>query len=160
VLGVKWRFYETENKTSLAVKPIYVAPLASDEEAEGLGTGKASHQISLILTQEMPWGAVHANLLGGRNVYRDQVANEDEKVRHFSVAPVWDVAEEWKLAVDLGGERVISTSQTTRVRFAELGAIYSPNPNLDLALGLISAKDRDSDVITRSATAGATWRFK
>lgn len=158
--GVKWRFFENENKTSLAVKPIYVFPLSAEREAAGMGSGKASYELSLILTQEMEWGAVHANLLGGRNRFKDQTVAEDEKVRHFSVAPVWNVDEQWKLAVDLGAEHVVSASQRTRSRFGELGAIYSPNADLDFGLGFIRTRDQDSRARTKSATAGITWRFK
>jgi hypothetical protein len=159
-VGAKWRFFENQNKTSLAIKPIYVFPVSEDKEADGMGSGKATYELSLILTQEMEWGAVHANLLGGRNRFRDQAVAEDEKVRHFSVAPVWNVDDKWKLAVDLGAEHVVTESQKTRSRFGELGAIYSPNADLDFALGLIRARERDSRALTKSATAGVTWRFK
>lgn len=159
-VGAKWRFFENENKTSLAVKPIYVFPVSEDKEADGMGSGEASYELSLILTQEMEWGAVHANLLGGRNRFSDQAVAEDEKVRHFSVAPVWNADDKWKLAVDLGAEHVTTASQKTRSRFGELGAIYSPNADLDFALGFIRTRDQDSRALTKSATAGFTWRFK
>jgi hypothetical protein len=158
-IGAKWRFYENERKTSLAVKPILILPVSAENESKGMGTGKTSYEVSLILTQEMGWGAVHANLVGGRSKFKDPAA-EEEKESRFSVAPVWNLDEHWKLAVDLGASRTRSTSQTVRSRFGELGAIYSPNADLDFALGFIRQKDQDTDEVAKTATAGVTWRFK
>jgi hypothetical protein len=159
-VGAKWRFYENERKTSLAIKPIYVAPVSAKNETKGMGTGKSSYELSLILTQEMGWGAVHANLLTGRAKYRDTTTTSNENTSQFSVAPVWNASEQFKLAVDLG---VISTragGTTEKSRFGELGAIYSPNENLDFALGFIREKNRGSGDVEKTATAGVTWRFK
>ena len=89
---------------------------------------------------------------------RHQVLCEEEKESRFSVAPVWNLDEHWKLAVDLGASRVRSTSQTVRSRFGELGAIYSPNADLDFALGFIHQKDKDTDDVAKTATAGVTWK--
>ena len=159
-VGAKWRFYENERKTSLAIKPIYVAPVSAENETKGMGTGKSSYELSLILTQEMGWSAVHANLLTGRAKYRDTAANPNENTSQFSVAPVWNASEQWKLAVDLG---VISTragGTAEKSRFGELGAIYSPNENLDFAVGFIRETNRNTDETTKTVTAGVTWRFK
>ena len=47
-----------------------------------------------------------------------------------------------------------------RSNFVEVGAIYSPGKNLDLAIGLIHRSDNDEPhTTTRSATVGLTWRF-
>lgn len=159
-LGAKWRFYENERKTSLALKPVYFFPLTAERENEGLGTGKSSYELSLILTQEMGWGAVHANLLAGRAKYRDPSANPTENTAQFSVAPVWNVAEGWKLAVDLGLTRTRTAAATEDGRFGEIGVIYSPNEDLDLALGFIRETNRDTDETAKTATLGLTWRFK
>ena len=159
-IGAKWRFFENERKTSLAIKPIYIVPVSEDNETKGMGTGKASYEVSLIFTQEMGWGAVHANLVTGRSKYKDLTANEDSKDGSFSVAPVWNLNEQWKLAVDLGLTRSQTNSATSKVRFGEVGAIYSPNADLDFALGFIRETDRDTKEVTKSTTAGVTWRFK
>lgn len=159
-IGAKWRFFENERKTSLALKPVYYFPLSAAHENAGLGTGKSSYELSLILTQEMGWGAVHANLLAGRAKYRDPAANPAENVSQFSVAPVWNVADRWKLALDLGVIRTRAAGATENARFGELGVIYSPNEDLDFALGFIRATNRDTDETTKTATLGVTWRFK
>lgn len=160
MLGAKWRFYENDSKTSLALKPVYVAPLSSGHENDGLGTGKSSYELSLILSQETGWGAIHANLLTGRANYRDTLTNPNEKTWQASVAPVWNVTDGWSLAVDLGIASTRAGGVTEQTRFGELGAIYTPNENTDLALGFIREKNRDTGTVTNTATVGVTWRFK
>lgn len=157
-IGAKWRVYENERKTSLALKPVYFFPHSGENEARGLGTGKSSYEASLILTQEMGWGAVHANLVTGREKYRD--AGQNTTTSGFSVAPVWNVHEQWKLAADLGISRSSNNGVSEKSRFGELGAIYSPNGDLDFALGFIRETNRDTNQVTRTATTGLTWRFK
>ena len=78
-----------------------------------------------------------------------------------SIAPVWDISERWKLALDMGTESARSGGSSVRTNFVELGAIYAPNEDLDFALGLIRSSDNDSPhTTTNTATAGVTWRFQ
>lgn len=162
VIGLKWRFYENEgSKTSLAVKPEIALPVSGSREARGLGTGKTSHRLTAILTQELGFGAVHANLGVARDRFRDPGVSPNVSTTHASVAPVWDVAEGWKLAADLGTDSARGGGQRVRANYFEIGAIYSPNKDLDFALGLIRTSDNQSPKTTvNSATAGVTWRFR
>ena len=161
-LGVKWRFYENEeSKTSLAFKPELRLPIDADKETAGLGHGRTSFGAMLILTQEVSFGAVHANLATSRNRFRDQANNPDATTLRASIAPVWDVNEQWKLVLDLGSETETAAGLRIRSTFGEIGAIYSPNKDLDLALGLIRRSDNTSpSATTTSLTLGITWRFK
>jgi len=159
-LGAKWRFYENEqSKTSLALKPEIALPVSAGKEAQGLGTGRTSYGLTLIVTQEVSFGAVHANLFSGRDRFRDS-AGPDASITRASIAPVWDVADKWKLALDVGLETASAGGERTRSSFAEIGAIYSPSKDLDFAFGLIRATDNaDPSTKTTSATLGVTWRF-
>ena len=158
-LGAKWRFYENEqSKTSLALKPEIRLPVGSGREAAGLGTGRTSYGAMLILTQELPFGAVHANLASNRNRYR---TGADATVTRLSVAPVWDVSEQWKLALDLGQETETAAGNDVRSRYAEVGVVFSPSKELDFAFGLIRRRNDDHPgATTNTATLGVTWRFK
>lgn len=158
-MGVKWRFYENDSKTSLALKPRYIAPLSTGHENAGLGTGKSSYELSCIATQETSWGAIHANLLAGRARYRDTSAHPDEKIWQLSLAPVWNLASDWKLAADFGISRTRAGGATERSHFVEMGAVYAPTEAIDLALGFIRTRNQDTDTVTHTATAGITWRF-
>jgi hypothetical protein len=78
-----------------------------------------------------------------------------------SIAPVWDVTDQWKLALDLGTQSAHAAGAKVRSNFAELGAIYSPGKDLDFALGILRSCDNDSPrTTTHTATAGVTWRFR
>lgn len=129
-------------------------------EARGLGNGKVSGALAFIVTREVAFGAIHANLAVARHRFRDPEAARST-VTGLSVAPVWDVAPHWKLALDFGYEREKSGGETTHSRFAELGAIYSPGEDLDIALGVIGGRNSaDPRETTTSATLGVTWRFR
>lgn len=161
-LGVKWRFYENESsKTSLGLKPEIRLPVSAAEEAAGLGTGRASYGLMLILTQEVPFGAVHVNLGRGRDLFREPEINPHISSTHTSIAPVWDVNGEWKLALDIGTESETAGGVTTRAVFLEIGAVFSPGKDLDLAFGIVRWTDNATPrATTTSATIGLTWRFR
>lgn len=161
VLGAKWRFFESEaSRTSFALKPEILLPVSEAREARGLGNGRTSGGLTLIVTQEVGFGAIHANLSAGHNRFRHEVAPKSTTVV-VSIAPVWDVAPHWKLALDVGYESEKAGGVTTRGRFAELGAIYSPSENLDFALGVVrNTNTADPRQTTNSATLGVTWRFR
>lgn len=160
--GAKWRFYEDEkSKLSFGLKPEIQFPVSDNKEARGLGTGRTSYGIAMIMTQETGFGAVHANLAVNRVNFSDDALNAAQRrsLYRLSVAPVWDVAESWKLALDTG--LTTNPDPTTRARmgYVELGAIYSPSKDLDFALGVIRSL-ADGNARTTQVTAGVTWRFR
>lgn len=156
-IGLKWRFFENDNKTSFAVKPIFIAPVSKEKEEQGLGAGKSSWELSIIATQELSWGAVHANLVTGKTRYR--AAGADEKMIGVSVAPMWTLSDAFKLAADVGMQRVTVAGESADGRHGEIGIIYSPNADLDLAVGVIRYMPRDG-AGNNEVTGGLTWRFK
>jgi hypothetical protein len=157
VIGAKWRAWESERKTSFAAKATVALPLSATKEAEGFGTGKTSYDATLILAQEMEWGAVMANLGAGREKFRNAAADTD--TTHFSVAPVLNLNEQFKVALDLGLDRSKTDTATENSRYAEFGVIYAPSEAIELGLGYIRSKDQDSKEVTKSVTGGVTWRF-
>lgn len=160
--GVKWRFYENEqSKTGFALKPEVLFPVSAGREGAGLGRGRLSGNLTFILTQEVPFGAIHINAGLGRDRHRDTSNNPDTTTTRASIAPVWDITDQWKLAFDLGTESAHGASVRARSNFAELGAIYSPGKDLDFALGILRSSDNDSPRATKhTASAGITWRFR
>ena len=159
VVGAKWRFFENEDSgTSLAIKPEIAVPVSKQREEDGLGTGKTSGALTFILSQDVPFGSVHFNAGVGRDRFRTSDDNATNK--HLSVAPVWDISEQWKLAADFGVDWSRSGGDTVRAKYAEIGAIYSPSKDLDLAVGFIRTTDDESPKArTNTWTAGLTWRF-
>ena len=159
VIGAKWRFFENEaSGLSLALKPEFALPVSLSREEDGLGTGKISGSLTFILSHDVPFGSVHFNAGLGRDRFRH--TDDNATTQHFSVAPVWDVSKEWKLALDVGIDRERSDGHTTRSKYAEIGAIYAPNDKLELAFGLIRASDNERPKAkTNGLTFGVTWRF-
>ena len=159
VLGAKWRLWENEaSATSLALKPELLLPVGHRREAAGLGVGRASGAITAIVSQGMPFGALHANGTWARDRARDAAASST--MQRLSIAPVWDLNEQWKLVGDLGVERHRTAgTPSERHRFTEVGAIYSPRTDLDLAAGLVRTVGVHSSHRSTTATLGVTWRF-
>jgi hypothetical protein len=160
-LGVKWRFFENEDSgTSLALKPEIRLPVGSDQEAAGLGTGATSYGLALILSQEVSFGAIHFNLSAGRDEFRAASLIPQANSVRASVAPVWSLNEQWKFALEVGHESVSSAGDTTTTQFVQLGAIFSPDKDLDIALGVLRNNDNATpQTSTTTATIGLTWRF-
>lgn len=161
-LGVKWRFLENaDSGTSLAIKPEIRLPVGAGQEAAGLGAGTTSYGLSLILSQELPFGAIHFNLVRARDLFLDPDTRPHASTLRVSVAPVWNVCEQWKLALDMGRQSVSTAGDTTTAQLVQLGAIYSPNKDTDIALGwLRNTDDATPQTTTTTATVGLTWRFR
>lgn len=160
--GAKWRFYDdVASKLSFALKPEIQFPVSKSREARGLGTARVSYGAGLIMTQETGFGAVHANLIATRVNYADHALNSAERrtLYRMSVAPVWDVTERWKLALDAGIMTNPDRDARARMGYVELGAIYSPGRDFDFAFGFVR-EIMDGDVRTAQATVGLTWRFR
>ncbi|MBE0624333.1 MAG: transporter [Burkholderiales bacterium] len=162
LFGIKWRFYQDEKTgTSLALKPAIIVPAGAGGDNAALGNGKASGNLSLLLTHEAGFGAIHLNAGVFRNRYRDTDSNPDATTTRVSIAPVWDVSAQWKLAIDVGTESERAEGNSVRAYYAELGAIYSPSKDLDWSLGILRSSNNDSPGTTRNtASAGLTWRFR
>jgi hypothetical protein len=162
VLGAKWRFHDDEgSKLSFAFKPEVALPVSDRREARGLGTARTSYRAGLLMTRETGFGAVHANAAVERIRYSDDMLDAAERRTRYrvSVAPVWDVAGGWKLALDAGLVTNPDRALRARMGYVELGAIHSPGKDLDLALGLVR-NVRDGEARSTQAIAGATWRFR
>ncbi len=161
-IGAKWRFYENDtSKLSFAFKPEMRLPVSGNREARGLGMARTSYGVGLMMTQETGFGAVHANLVVNRANYSDAVLNAAERrtTHILSVATVWDVTTKWKLALDAGLVTNPDRVANARMGYVEVGAVYSPDSNLDLAIGVMR-NVMDGGANTLQAITGLTWRFR
>ena len=159
-VGLKWRFYENEaSKTSLAMKAELGLAVSRAQEALGLGNGRGYYTVTAILMQETSFGAILLNLVSSQVRYSDTVANPDASLLRVSLAPVWQLNDQWKLALDVGNTTQTAAGQKSDIGFVEIGAVYSPGKDVDIALGFISRKDPDNASNT-GITGGVTWRFK
>lgn len=157
-IGAKWRFFSSgDDSTTLALKPELAWPVSRQRELNDLGTGEWSGHLTLVLSQTVPFGAVHVNMGLGRDRFRQSAQKADIAYQRMSVAPVWTVNDKLSLGVDLGFERAREDGQWATTRFQELGMIVAVRKDLDWALGLI--RERAADQKTSLWTTGLTRRF-
>jgi hypothetical protein len=161
-VGTKWRFLDTSaSGTSAAAKLEILVPVSGSAEAAGLGSASLGGNLTFILSQDLPFGAIHVNASAGRLRYRASGNNSDSTPIRLSAAPVWQLNPQWRLALDMGAQWVQSVGQRVRTGFGQLGAIWSPDDDLDLALGVIRTADNQNPRTSALATTvGLTWRFK
>lgn len=162
MIGLKWRLIESEGASgSFALKPEIGLPVSQSNEAGGFGTGKTSFALTGIYTRQVPFGDLHVNLTFGRERYRNAMISPDATTTRFSLAPVWNLDEQWKLVLDVGVVSKRAGDENLRSSFIEMGTIYSPNADFDLAFGLVrAANNADPRETVSTATTGITWRFK
>lgn len=163
-IGAKWRFMGTEeDDTRLGVKPEIFFPInGSEREADGFATGNVSGRLTFLLEQKVPFGVVLVNAFVGRNrLHGIFDGSGDSTTTGLSLAPIWEVSEEWRLALDMGQSYQRGGGSTTIGHYLEAAAIYSVDKDLELALGVIGASDNQNPRTTaRKATVGLTWRFR
>lgn len=160
-LELKWRFYE-KSGTSLALKPGLVLP--TGDEDRGLGTGKLSWGVNLILTQELkPWTFL-VNVAYARARYKlpaDAEANRAHLWR-ASAGVAYYVRDDVRL-VGEAGTRTNSANDDPFLpgrtgHFAMLGLIYSPSDNLDFDIGVRRSHKHRAEFDT-AILFGATFRW-
>ena len=147
---VKWRFYE-EGNLSFALKSGVTLP--TGDEDRGLGTGKSNASVLLIASIDLEPVELHitAGYLGNRNV-----ADEKTRIRHLSVGGLVSVGDV-KLVADVGRYTTVDRSLDKSSVFGVLGAIWSPNDDVDLDVGMKwGLSDPETD---RALLVGATLRF-
>ena len=157
-LGVKWRFHEDEaSGLSVAIKPEISVPLISQDR----GGPPTAASVTLVMSREAKAWGIHVNLGFGTERHPDPVPAPDATIYSASVAPVWNVGADWKVGFELGTSLARAGGASARTDMIGLGAVYSPNPDCDLALGVSSSADNASPrTTTHAATAGITCRFK
>jgi hypothetical protein len=160
-LGVKWRFWDNEaDKLSLALKPEVQLGVSRRSERQGLGSARTGYAATLILSKEASFGAIHANLAATRVDFA-LAENRDTNRRmlyRLSVAPVVTLSTTWKAALDVGVTTNPDRSRRARMGYVELGAIWSPRDDLELAFGVIRQVG-DGEAVSQTITAGLTLRF-
>jgi hypothetical protein len=161
-IGFKWRFWEdAAGKWSAAWKPELQFGLSTHKERRGLAAGRNGYASTLVVTRETAFGALHANLGATRVRYelQENRAANRRMLYRLSAAPVFELTPAWKVAIDAGLTTNPDKARRARMGYVELGAIWQPHDDLELALGWI-AQLGDGEPRVRTLTAGLTWRFR
>lgn len=162
-VGVKWRFLGEKDKGwSFAVKPALYIPVSTSMQQNGLGNAKTNWGMSMIGSYLHESYEVHLNASYTSNQY--QVTQDSEAIRtnlwSLSVAPVWVMNEQWKLALDAGIQSNPSYSSNT-VMYGQIAGIYAPVENVQIGLGLMAspAINSPSKEYNLVVSTGITWQF-
>lgn len=151
-LDIKFRFYE-EDGLSFAVKPGLSFPTGDDDK--GLGAGKMGYHLYLIGMKESgPWSFL-ANLGYIRNETDSE--SSEKNIWHASVAAIYTLNDQWKVAADLVAERNSDKDNKNDPVSSILGVIYSPTKDIDLDCGVktgLTSSETDWSLL-----AGVTFRF-
>jgi hypothetical protein len=150
-LDVKWRFYEKDG-VIYGIKPGISFP--TGDENKGLGTGKATYGAVLLSAIERGtwlynW---HVGYKHNRNVI-----DERKNLWHVSASASYSIRENLKLVADIGADTNRDKTSDDRPRYLVLGAIYSPNDDMDLDIGI--RKEITGPAINYAVLAGLTVRW-
>lgn len=137
-LELKWRFYDQDG-FSLALKPgIY---FATGDETKGLGNGRISYGLNLIVNKEIEKFTLLGNIAYNRNNYAPdlQDANRSDLWR-ASAGLGYKLTDTFILSGELG----VKTNQArtddyfpgATAHFGMLGLVYSPNSDMDFDIGI------------------------
>jgi hypothetical protein len=150
-LGVKWSF-ASDGPFSFALKPVVTLP--SGDERRGLGTGRAGLGATLIAQ----WESERLTLLGNAGFFHQPNAQgERQSLWRISGAALYRVGGSLQLALDAVVSRNPDPGEGHAPAYLIAGAIYSPRPWLDLALGY--RRGLDGQAGADAAMAGLTVRW-
>lgn len=128
-LELKWRFHDNGRGWALALRPTLTLPTGSVRKQLGLGHASATLMLlSSVSAGDWAW-LVNAG-------YTVNAATGPRRPGQWTLssALLYQPVPAWSLALDAGASRAQAAGATT-ARYALLGLIHHPHPNLDLDIG-------------------------
>jgi len=172
VIATKWRFHEDlSNRYALALKPMLVMPASKQQQVNGLGLAALNYGINLIASKYWEDLEIHINASYMRSPYNTNYSighaadNSRTDIFLVSVAPVWSINRNIKLALDIGATTNPPTSEQYLNHYALVAAIYSLTEDIDVGLSYMRAAVSSGnffstqDAYSTRAEIGLTWRF-
>ena len=170
--GLKWRFYgDGETGLNLALKPQVILPATNAQQNYGVGNAALNYGVIAIASYFWEEAELHANLAYLRAPYNTSqsvgFSNDPNRTNLYSVsiAPVWRVTPQFKLALDAGINTNPVVADQSLINYGMVAAIYSPAKTLDLGLSFqryaanFGSVFSGSGAHTNRIQAGVTWRF-
>ena len=170
--AMKWRYLgDGERGLNAALKPMLILPATVDQQIYGLGNSALNAGLTAIFSYYWQSLELHVNTSYFRAPYDPnyQVGFSSDAKRTnlyaVSVAPVWQLAPQFKVALDLGVNTNPNEPDSSMTTYAMLALIYSPTKDLDLGIAyqrnatnfgsMFSANEPN----TSRFQAGVTYRF-
>ena len=172
VFATKWRFHEDhENRYALAIKPMVSLPASKQQQVSGLGLAAFNYGVNFIASKYWDEVEVHMNASYMRSPYNTNysVGYSTDTFRTnillLSIAPVWTVSQNLRLAFDIGLTTNPTASEQHLSQYALIAGIYSLTDNIDLGVSYMRTGLNFGETFaaqqagaTRSEV-GITWRF-
>ena len=172
VLASKWRFYEDENLGyAFAIKPTVVLPTGKQQQVAGLGLAAFNYGLNFIASKYWKDVEFHLNAVYMRSPYNTNysvgTATDPNRTNIFliSIAPVWSVSKNLKIAFDIGAVTNPPSSEQYLNHYALIAGIYSLTDSVDLGISYMRTGSKYGETFaaqqagaTRSEV-GLTWRF-
>ncbi|MBU3615733.1 hypothetical protein [Polynucleobacter sp. JS-Polo-80-F4] len=172
VLASKWRFYEDEDLGyALAIKPTVVLPAGKQQQVAGLGLAAFNYGVNFIASKYWQDIELHLNAVYMRSPYNTNYSvgttTDLNRTNIFliSVAPVWSISKNFKIALDIGAATNPPSSEQYLSHYALIAGIYSLTDSIDLGVSYMRTGSSYGETFasqqagaTRSEV-GVTWRF-
>jgi len=172
VFATKWRFHEDhENRYALAIKPMVSLPASKQQQVSGLGLAAFNYGVNFIASKYWDEVEVHMNASYIRSPYNTNysVGYSADTFRTnillLSIAPVWTVSQNLRLAFDIGVTTNPTASQQYSSQYALIAGIYSLTDNIDLGVSYMRTGLNFGETFAAQQAAstrsevGITWRF-
>lgn len=137
----KWRFVgDGEKGLNFALRPSIILPAGTTQQQYGLGNAAWNYGLTFIVSQFWESAEFHFNAGYMRAPYNSnylvgQSADPNRtNLYSVSVAPVWRVTPEIKLALDMGFNTNPNEPDTSLTAYGLVALLYSPNKDVDIGL--------------------------
>jgi hypothetical protein len=137
----KWRFLgDGEKGTNLALRPSVILPAGTTQQEYGLGNAALNYGFTFIASQfwdsaELHFNAGYLRAPYDNNYLIGQSADPHRaNIYSVSIAPVWKISSQLKLAVDVGINTNPNESDSTATMYGLIGLLYSPVKEIDIGL--------------------------
>ncbi len=172
VFASKWRFHEDSDLGyALAIKPMVVLPAGKQQQVAGLGLAAFNYGVNFIASKYWKDIELHLNALYMRSPYNTNYSvgttTDLNRTNIFlvSIAPVWSISKNLKLALDIGAATNPPSSEQYLSHYALIAGIYSLTDSIDLGVSYMRTGSNYGETFA-SQQAGATrgevgitWRF-
>jgi hypothetical protein len=172
VLATKWRFHEdSENRYAMAIKPTVVLPASKQQQVNGLGLAALNYGVNFITSKYWDEIELHINASYMRAPYNTNYSightadNSRTNIFLVSVAPVWSVYQNIKLALDFGATTNPPTTQQYWSYYALVAGIFSLTDSVDLGVSYMRTGMNYGEAFgaqqagSTRTELGITWRF-
>jgi len=172
-LNAKWRFWGEEGESwNFAIKPILQFPDSKQQQVIGFGQAAFNYGATFISSYYLNESLeTHINVGYMRSPYNVNYLNGGSasplrlNIYSASIAPVWNVTDRFRLALDFGVQTNPPETEQQSTMFGMVAAIIGLSESVDFGISMMrSAQNTGLVLVGNGANStrldtGITWRF-